>query len=165
MTCAALVVLAACGAAPALSTPASNRTTTQPAAIEVRMERMGYTVAIHAGGAVDWEGGSRVAKPGMHHRTLDARAQDELARAIDTARFFDGDVEVRAFHTECNAGCRVVIDTCLDAEVVTLTVERGARRHTVEDTHCDEKPSPVRTLEQTIDRLADSDEWLGPPHL
>src|SRR5215813_9145528 len=101
----AAVVVAACWTGPeqpAGETIANSepRAAQPPLALDIKLERTecfgrcpAYVVEIHGDGSVVWTGCHYVAAIGTQRGRIDRRRLVELARAIDSVRFFELDDE------------------------------------------------------------------------
>ena len=143
--------------------------------LHVRLERTSclgpcpaYTVTIDGDGRVGWNGKLDVAATGRRQGRVSRRELDRLARWIERARFFErdpyGGLPIRptcttvGSTTTCSLGTSVSI--CTDTPHAIITVERDGRRHTVDDDGC-ERRRELEGLEQYIDKIANTAEWIG----
>jgi hypothetical protein len=116
-----------------------------------------YIVTIDGDGVVRWTGTTDVAAKGERRGTV---ARDQLARlsaAIDRARFFELDDWGRLPCTKPNGLCSDLI--CSDTSHSIVTVRRAGAVHEIDNAHCE--PSPADALEDLIDKLANTDPWVG----
>lgn len=128
-----------------------------------------YKIVIHPDGDVEWTGVENVAEVGVRHSRISAARFDELARALDVARFDERDesgaIPLKAVCAPAASGSAVScsisgsITVCTDTSRTILTVRRGAATHTVENDHCE--PSPLDSLEEHIDRIVHASAWVG----
>lgn len=106
-----------------------------------------YTVEVHGDGAVVYEGGSYAAFTGQHRGLVPRDNVIELVRQFEQADFYSLRVEYRG---EVN-----------DQATRVTSIEIDGRRKQVTDYAGLETGMPVvvSDLEDTIDRLADSERW------
>ncbi len=144
--------------------------------LRVKLERTGcfgncpsYSVVIDGSGRVEWIGHTNVMAMGRRTGTVSRFEVDELSRRLDVARFFDRDAygELRqkpecqtvGSTTTCSFGTSVSI--CSDTSHAIITAVRGMRWHTIDNDHCNDRPE-LDALEQYIDRIANTEAWIGP---
>jgi hypothetical protein len=79
----------------------------------------------------------------------------ELVRAVEAVHFFDLDENGH------KRGPTLSLSFCSDTSHAILTVTRGGQPHTVDDSHCDSADPKLLELEQLIDRVAGTRDWIG----
>ena len=167
-----LLVVAACWTG-AESPPAATSSAPRPA-FAVTLERTecfgrcpAYVVAIDDVGMVAWTGKANVVASAAG-RQVSREQLAELDRAIDAAHFFELD---KYGHPPARTTCRQVGNTttcefssdtiCSDTSHAIVTVQRGAKRHRVDDQQCGDVPAGLTVLEKLIDRIAGTRDWIG----
>jgi hypothetical protein len=156
-------------------TPPSKAPPREPLRLRVKLERTpclgtcpAYTVAIAGDGRVDWVGHSNVVATGRRQGRVTRTELTELARRLDRARFFERDeygelprkeeCTTSGNTTTCTFSASVSI--CSDTSHSIITASRGLRTHTIDNDHCSERPE-LESLEDYIDRIANTDAWIG----
>jgi hypothetical protein len=125
--------------------------------VVIRLERAAcygecpvYTVTLHGNGRVDWNGERYVAKLGPASRRIKPGAVAALRREIDRAGFWRW-----PDHWEC---ARVATDH----PWTYITVVTAARSRRIKHYHGNAcVPDAVSRLEQRIDEVAGTAEWVG----
>ena len=157
------------------SSPAA-RPGVEPMQLRVKLERTvcfgscpAYVVQIDGAGRVEWTGNASVAATGRRTGKVTRRELEELSRRIDRARFFErnelGDIPEKfdcvttGNSTQCSFGASVTI--CSDTSHAIITVSRDGRVHKIDNDHCNESPE-LDQLEDYIDRIARTEEWISP---
>jgi hypothetical protein len=172
---ALLVLLVGCWTGPD-DTPVAHPSERPPPqlALEVRLVRTvcfgdcpSYSVTIHGDGSVDWEGHSSVAQVGGRSGHVSRQQLAQLERAIDAAHFFE--LDETGHKSPCTTtgnttSCSFTsVTPCTDTypSHAIVTVRRGRRVHTVDDSRCSEhEPSSLAALEDMIDRVASTRAWI-----
>ncbi len=179
---AALVVVGACwtGDVPdpaAPEPPAPDRAPARPrptyALKLVRTTCFGrcpaYTVEVDADGNVRWLGSSGVQVVGpikdVRIPMADVR---KLARAVDAAHFFELDETGHKRGPDCTRepdgtmSCSTFVSFCTDTSHAIVTVTRGDKSfHKVDDAHCGDTDPKLLELEQLIDQVTGTHDWIG----
>lgn len=128
-----------------------------------------YTVTVFANGDVRWVGQDNVATMGMRTGRV-ARAQiAALVAKLEAIDFFTydeyGAKKVTQACTTVRSGSSVSVSCsfrdiviCTDTSHAIVTLVRGRTKHEVDNAHC--RPSPLTELEQLIDEVARTREWI-----
>jgi len=110
-----------------------------------------YTVTLHGDGRVDWNGEKFVAKIGPASKRIDADAVAALLQEIERAGFWQW-----PDRWECAA-------IATDSPSAYITVKTATRTRRIEHYHGNTcVPEAVSELEQRIDDVAGTAEWVGP---
>jgi hypothetical protein len=176
---AAAVGLGACwtGAEPAsVESTVPARPNAAPLELRVKLERTVcfgdcpvYEIAIDGGGRVQWIGHAHVAALGHRQGKVSRLQLEELAGRLDRIQFFDrnefGELP-RAPECQMNGSMRTCtfgasVSICSDTSHTIITATRGRRSHRIDYDHCNES-SELDELEQYIDRIANTEEWIAP---
>jgi hypothetical protein len=173
------VLAAACSSArPVSESPAVENHAGSAVAVPIgldimftRTECMGtcpvYAVAIHHDGRVDWEGRRYVRVVGRGHKQLERTGLDQLAVAIDGARFFEREHDGRLPPPPCDDHngttiCLRGFSTCSDTSHFTISVTRDGKTHEVDDAGCyREELEDLRRLERVLEQVAGTATWVG----
>ncbi|MFN0250989.1 MAG: DUF6438 domain-containing protein [Kofleriaceae bacterium] len=177
--------LGACWTGPAIEpTPANSSTESRPRRTRYQfdslsLERTGclgvcpaYTVTIYASGAVRWVGEANVTSMGMRTGRTTRGQISLLQRKLDAIEFFAFDETGQKKSTpQCTTvrrgnsvttTCNTQISICTDVSRGIITLVRGRKEHRVEVAHCDrEKEAPLLELEQMIDDVAGTRDWVS----
>ena len=161
-----LAVLAGCGMTHAPTAVEEPRATPAAEQLVVTLQRTicfghcpAYVVTIDGDGVVRWTGTTDVAAKGERRGIVSRDQLAQLSAAIDRARFFELDPYGHLPCTEPNGLCSDTI--CSDGSDSIVTVRRAGIVHRIDNAHCE--PSPADALEDLIDKLADTDRWVGHP--
>lgn len=153
-----------------------SATSPEPLRLRVKLERTGclgmcpaYSVAISGDGRVDWIGTANVAAEGRRQGRVTRGELEELSRRLDRARFFERNEygalpskqECTTVGTTTQCTFSASLSICTDTSHAIIRASRGLRTHTVDNDHCTER-SELDSLEDYIDRIANTDAWIGP---
>jgi hypothetical protein len=174
---AGLVVIAACWTgteAPPPVTAAQSPPPKPRIALDFKLRRTpcfgrcpAYTVEIAHDGKITWTGEKSVQVVGGAHAEIPAGDLRQLARAVEAAHFFDLDETGRPASPECTREpdgtmtCSSFVSFCSDTSHAVITVTRAGEAHTVDDAHCNDDNPRLLELEQLIDRVAGTRDWIG----
>jgi hypothetical protein len=165
------------GADPAATevTFASRPAAREPMRLRVKLERTCdgmcpmYTVVVHGDGRVEWTGHANVIAMGRRQGRVSRGELEELSRRLDRAQFFErneyGALPMKqecvtvAGTTSCTYSASVSI--CADPAHTIMTASRDSRTHTIDNNQCMDRPE-LEALEDYIDRIADTEAWIGP---
>jgi hypothetical protein len=162
---AALGVLAACWTGPEEARPV---TPAQPVAkprvaADYKLRRTpcfghcpSYTVEIAHDGKITWTGDKFVQTLGEAHAEVPASDLRQLARAADLARFFELDDNGHFSSPDSQT-----VFFCTDTSHAVVTITRAGTAHTVDDGHCENDNPKLLELEQLIDKVAGTRDWIG----
>lgn len=162
-----MLLVAACwrSTTPPPTPPVENHSAITSSPLEITLSRTvcfgtcpEYTVTIHGDGRVDWLGKEYVDVTGERHARISQAQLDELAATIDRIGFFGLDD-----HGAPPADPMADVIICSDTPHAVVTVERGGQRHTTDNDHC--TAAPVDALEDQIDAVAQTAQWIGAGHL
>ena len=130
----------------------------EPSSVRITLERTGcfgscpaYTVSIDGDGSVLFDGRAYVAETGRRRSAVDPAAVRGLYEQFRSANFMSLDDSY--------------VTDITDNPTYTLTIESAGARKTVID-YVGAKagmPDSVTALEDAVDRVANTDQWIGPP--
>jgi hypothetical protein len=161
--------------APAPVTPPTRTPAPQPLHLRVQLERTpclgacpAYTVTIAGDGRVTWSGRSNVLAIGSRQGRVTHRELEQLSRLIDRARFFErneyGNLpakpECTTTGTTTTCSFSAAVSICTDSPHAIVRVRRDGRTHAIDNDHCTARPE-LDALEDYIDRIANTDAWIG----
>ncbi len=148
----------------------------EPLKLRVKLERTGcfgncpaYQVAIDGSGRVDWIGHGNVLAMGRRTGKVSRANLDELVRRLEVARFFERDEygelplkpECQTVGSTTTCAFAASVSICSDTSHAIITAVQGTRRNHVDNDHCNDRPE-LEGLEQFIDRITNSEAWIGP---
>lgn len=132
-----------------------------------------YTVTIYANGAVRWVGEANVASIGMRTGRVSRGQIQLIERKLDAIDFFAYDqfgakpakpqcTKVRTANSVSMKCDFSDITICSDTSHAIVTFVHGRKEHRVDNAHCDlAKSGPLIELEQMIDDVAGTRDWIG----
>jgi hypothetical protein len=160
---------------PVESPPAAKAAPGEPLKLRVKLERTGcfgncpaYSVLIDGSGKIEWIGHANVTAMGRREGHVSRFELDELSRRVDRARFFERDEygelvrkpECQTVGSSTTCSFSAAVSICSDTSHAIISVVRGIRRHRIDNDHCNERPE-LDALEEYIDRIANTEEWIG----
>jgi len=107
-------------------------------------------VTVKADGHVLFDGTENVANPGIHKETIEKAAVAELVASVQAADFFNLD--------DCY--CE---EKFFDVPTSIVTVTMGGLSHSVTHLKGNQVPEEFLTLEQNIDDVGGSEQWVKGP--
>jgi hypothetical protein len=173
---AALVVLAACWTGSEEPPPATPAHAPPKPRVDVdyKLRRTpcfghcpAYTVEIAHDGKITWTGEKFVQTIGNAHAEVPPSDLRQLAHAANAARFFELDESGRFPSPDCTRepdgtmACSSFVAFCTDSSHAIITITRGGEAHTVDDAHCNNDNPRLLELEQLIDKVAGTRDWIG----
>lgn len=172
--CVGLLACAACvsgsknaaadsSAAAANAAPSPSAATSEVASWSVRLERgpcygtcAAYTVDLSADGTVKFKGVRFVSDTLEHSTKVSTESVRALQSQIEAAGF-------KTLPTMYVDSAKICQPYATDAPTATITVRNGAATHTVVHDHgCGGAPPILNTLEQAIDSVAQTSQWMQP---
>jgi hypothetical protein len=157
------------------STVAARPSQPERPKLRVKLERTGcfgncpaYSVVIDGSGRVEWIGHANVLAMGRRQGSVTRFELDELSRRIDRARFFERDgygelpqqkQECQTVGTTTTCTFSTSVSICSDTSHAIISVQRGVRRHKLDNDHCTDRPE-LDALEEYIDRIANTEAWI-----
>lgn len=148
-------------AAGAAQTPSSGAPTDAASQWSVRLERgpcygtcAAYTVDLSADGTVKFKGIRFVTDTIEHSAQVSTESVRALQSQISAAGF-------KTLPTMYVDSAKICQPYHTDAPSVTITVREGASTHTIVHDHgCGGAPPILNTLEQAIDSVAQTSQWI-----
>jgi hypothetical protein len=108
-----------------------------------------YSLTVRGDGSVIFEGENHVAMTGTHAGTLTPEQTQELALAIEESGYFDLKDQYTTYEVT-------------DLPYTTTTVTLDGRTKTIRHYHGDRgAPEQLTRFENTIDRVANTRQWIG----